>query len=256
MKKHFFSLSVLFLFALFFYASKPSQKIQQPVESLIVPDYSFVPSSKVAPGSTGIRIALFKPVFPGNFTYASISPFSTFRTNMNRDLEQILTSKGYILKGPFDTYDDMMYSDKKECELGLFTDIDLNITQTSGSWRNAGSVLLPVSYSGTIAISGKITFYVSETFTKQKLLVKSLSIPQQIDVQLSSKLRYAGNEEIIMANKIPINDPGIHNPIALALVDFYKSTMKKASDMLEVEELKNLKAQAKDIRSNSNFKAN
>src|SRR3990172_3807104 len=80
--------------------------------SLEVPDFDFSPSSPVAPGSAGIKIALIDPVYSGNFTYSSLSPFKEFRKSMGNDFEEILTARGYILKGPFEAYDLMTYSDK------------------------------------------------------------------------------------------------------------------------------------------------
>lgn len=252
-KKHFLSLFALLIFSILFYSSATSKKLTP----LIVPDFSFSPPSTAAPGSAGLKIALISPYYSGNFLYSTQSPFNNFRISLGRDLEQILTAKGYTIKGPYDEYDIMTYSDKEECELGLFSDIDLQINQTSGGWDNITALGYPTinyRFRGTITISGKVTFYISETYTRQKLIVKSLSIPQQINIQVESEKVYAGSQSIAIApTGIPIEDAGIHNPIAISLVDFYKSTMKRTWDLLPKEDLLRVKDQVPQIRKEAGF---
>jgi hypothetical protein len=249
-KRNLYSTITLIVFALLFWASSSQKHIVSP---LIVPDYSNSPQSPVVPGSAGIIIALFQPVYTGNFAYSSKSPFKQFRVSMGTDLEEILTARGYILKGPYDEYDLMTYSDKEQCMLGLFSRIDLNITRTSGGWTQHSSRQIAKGYSefeGTITLSGKITFFISETFTQQKLLVKSLSIPQQIDIPVKAEGRYHYG---MNPDAIPLDDPGVHNPIASSLVEFYKTTMKRAWDLLQKEELLRISDQVPEIRENAGF---
>src|SRR5574342_481633 len=61
--------------------------------SLVVPDFDFSPTSPVAPGSTGIKIALIEPGYSGSFTYSNKPLFTQFRNNMGNDFEEILTAR-------------------------------------------------------------------------------------------------------------------------------------------------------------------
>jgi len=246
MKKNIYSALTLVAFALLFWASSTPKDMNS---QLIIPDYDFSPPSTVEPASAGIKMALFEASYPGNFSYSNKSPFKNFRISMGKDLEEILTSRGYIVKGPYDGYDLMTYSDKEECELGLFADIDMNIDKTSGGWRNVTAAMQ--KFEGTLTVSGKITLYISETFTKQKLIVKSLPIPQT-DISVKSIANYnmytIPNRELI-----PLEDPGVHNPIASALKEFYQSTMKRAWDLLPKEDLLRVKNQVPQIRKEAGF---
>lgn len=237
------------MFALLFWACAVN-RITTP---LTVPDFDFSPPSTVEPGSTGLKIALFEPVYLGNFAYSDKSPFKNFRSSMSKDFEEILTARGYVIKGPYEAYDLMTYSDKSECELGLFADIDMNITQTSGGWRYTPPGAYGMGdvsrYEGTLTINGKITLYISETFTKQKLIVKSLPIPQT-DIEVEAEGKYKGYQQ---PNTIPLNNPGVHNPIANALKDFYQSTMKRVWDLLPKEDLIRVKNQIPQIRKEAGF---
>ena len=244
---------VLFLLALFFVGCGTSLKVA--TTPLIVPDFDFSPPSPVAPGSAEIKIALIDPIYSGNFLYSNKAPFTQFRKNMGSDFEEILTARGYILKGPYESYDLMTYSDKNECELGLEIEIDLNIVETSGGWNQVapsyyyGAVISGnyAEYNSTLNLSGKITIAVIETFTHQKLLVKSVPVPQEdITVQAEAQYKYG-------SSGVPLGDPGVYNPIAKSLSSFYKTTMKRGWDMLAQEDLEHIQKQVPEIRENAGF---
>ncbi|MBK7806975.1 MAG: hypothetical protein IPJ51_11805 [Saprospiraceae bacterium] len=223
--------------------------------TLIIPDYDFSPPSSVASGSAGIKVGLIEPNYDGNFIYSNKSPFGQFRKSMGSDFEEILTSRGFTIKGPFEAYDLMTYSDKTECELGLDINIDLNIIETSGGWDHIPPQTNPYAmrrgnysrYGGTLNLSGKITIAVIETFTRQKLLVKSIPVPQE-NIVVQAEADYNFN-----SIGVPLEDPGVHNPIAAALSNFYKSTMKRGYDMLSKEELAHVQTQVAEIREKAGF---
>jgi len=252
LRRHLFSTATLIVFALLFWSSASTKHI---TTALVVPDFDFSPPSPVAPGSAGVKIALLDPIYAGNFIYSSKSPFSHFRESMGKDFEEILTARGYILKGPYEAYDLMTYSDKNECELGLEVEINLNILQTSGGWKGypptTGAFGITSgnysTYSGTLNLSGKITISIIETFTRQKLIVKSVPVPQEnIIVKAEEKYDYG-------ESGIPLEDPGVHNPIANSLSNLYKTTMKRGWDILAKEELVHVQTQVPEIREKSGF---
>ncbi len=251
-KKSIYSALILIMFALL---NLGCGALREATTPLIVPDFGFSPPSPVSPGSAGINIAMIEPAYSGNFIYARKSPFRQFRDNMGKDFEQILTAHGYILKGPYDSYDLMTYSDKNECELGLDIELNVDILQTSGGWNHVPPVSYGIygtggnysEYKGTLNLSGKINISVIETFTRQKLLVKSVPIPQE-DITVNAEAQFNFN-----ATGIPLEDPGVHNPIANSLSNFYKSIMKLGWDLLSKEELEHLQKQVPEIREKAGF---
>lgn len=241
--------------AIIFFVSCATAKYVPPPK-MIMPDYDYTPPSSAATGSANMKVALFKPTYAGTFTYSNKSPFKQFRSSMSKDFEEMLTARGYIIKGPFDAYDFMTYSDKQECELGLFVDIDLDLEQTSGGWQiipaTAKRGFAPAtagyqSYSGTLNLGGKISIYVAETFTKQKLLIKSVPLPQS-EFQVSADKTYE-----LGTTGIPLDNVGVHNPIANALLDFYKTAMQQAWNLMETSELAHVNAQVPEIRKGAGF---
>ena len=233
---------------------------KQATSKLIVPDYDFSPPTPAEPGSAKIKIAFFQPVYVNNpgysFAYSNTSPFKQFRNAMSTDFEELLSARGYVIKGPYDSYDNMTYSDKTQCELGLFVELALNISQTSGGWKTNVGVYTKGNqqYKGTLNLNGKINIYVVETFTKQKLIIRSVNVPQNdfnVESEGKYEIDYVGGA--MGTTRIPFDDPGIHNPIANALSDFYKTTMNQAWDLLEVSELKQIQPQVPIIRKEAGF---
>jgi len=251
-EKSIYSALTLIVFALLCLGCAGMKKATTP---LVVPDFDFSPSSPVAPGSTEIKMGLIEPIYSGNFLYSNKSPFRQFRKNLGNDFEEILTARGYILKGPYEAYDLMTYSDKTECELGLDIEIDLNIQQTSGGWKHVPPNTNPMAftksnystYSGTLNLSGKITISIIETFTRQKLIVKSVPVPQE-DITVVAEADYNFG-----STGVPIDDPGVHNPIANSLSKFYKTTLQRGWDMLAKEDLEHVRQQVSEIREKAGF---
>lgn len=240
----------------FFLATCMTSRNAAPPPQMIIPNYDFTPASTAGAGSAKMKIALFNPSYSGTFKYSNKSPFKQFRTSMSKDLEEVLSARGYIIKGPFDAYDFMTYSDKQECELGLFVDIDLDLEQIAGGWQVVPATprrgFAPAtagyqSYSGTLNLSGKISIYVGETFTKQKLLIKSVPLPQS-DFQVRADKTYE-----LGTTGIPLDNTGVHNPISNALLDFYRTTMQQAWNLIETSELAHVNAQVPEIRKGAGF---
>ncbi|MFA6979050.1 MAG: hypothetical protein WC209_06965 [Ignavibacteriaceae bacterium] len=253
MKRNIYSALIVLVFALIFLGCGGPTKLA--TTALIVPDFDFSPPSPAAPGSAGIKIGLIDPVYSGNFLFSNQAPFKQFRKNMGSDFEEILTARGYFLKGPYEVYDLMTYADKNECELGLDIEIDLDITQTTGGWTRFQPVYYQggivggnyATYAGTLNLSGKITVSIIETFTRQKLLIKSVPVPQE-DIMVKAEADF-----VFGTTGLPIRDPGVHNPIANALSSLYKTTMKRGWDLLAKEDLEHLQKQVPEIREKAGF---
>ncbi|MBM3712172.1 MAG: hypothetical protein FJW56_01855 [Actinobacteria bacterium] len=252
-RKNFASIQIISIFVLLCIGCGTSLKVAKT--PLVVPDFEFSPPSPQAPGSSGIKIGLLEPIYSGNFLFSNNAPFKQFRKSMGGDFEEILTSRGYFLKGPFESYDLMTYSDKNECDLGLDIEIDLNIKEISGGWdhiplKNYGYGITSggySQYSSTLNLSGKITISIIETFTRQKLIVKSVPVPQE-DITVIAEAEYKYG-----STGLPLDDPGVHNPIANSLSSFYKTTMKRGWDMLANEELEHVRRQVPEIREKAGF---
>lgn len=81
-------------------------------ETRVPARFDFSPPSKADVGATGITIALIKPSFINNNPYAYVDPIGEMATSMANDFNELLTAKGFKIRGPFQSRDAMTYSDK------------------------------------------------------------------------------------------------------------------------------------------------
>ena len=82
--------------------------------------FDYLPSTK-AVGSADITFAIFDTNFE-----TPVPMFQGFAENMTKDFQEILTTSGYRIKGPFKRYDDMTYPDKAGSNLLLTTKVEFS----------------------------------------------------------------------------------------------------------------------------------
>lgn len=246
---HFASALTLVVFAFLFFGSVASRKATTPLAPLTF-DYS--PPSNALPGSAKFTIALVNPSYTGNFAYASQSPFKEFRHSMGDDINELLIARGFNLKGPFETWDNMLYSDKQQSDVAITVEIDMNIQETSGGWRYHQDVVIAAnsynSYNATLNFNGKLTIVAMETTSRQKIWSKSVSLPQN-GVAVATEAGYPNT------GIIPFTDPGVYNPVSKTLSEFYKSTLGQIYAYMEPQEMLTLKDQIIQIRKNSTIQS-
>ena len=234
-------------------------KHKRPVvvhEQVKTPNYDYVPVETNE--KTGITLGLVNPVFARDMKYSTIKLFADFPTHMGTDYEEMITKRGYTLRGPFQAVDDMVYNDKVACGLLLRPEININFDFSQMHrtvLRNAineGTLHLPAlyTYSGTVVIDGRINMIFCEPFTMEKIKVLSISIPQKT-IQLSDPHAYGTSDflEVISTSQ----EGAMMNPIITALEDIYQSTFKTAYNHLDPHEIADYLSDAKKVREKSNF---
>ena len=85
----------------------------KPPRAIITFDYS---PPETMPGSANLTFAVVGAEIVGGRRGTPIPLFKTFASNMTKDFSEILTARGFSVKGPFQGYDIMTYSDKEGTE--------------------------------------------------------------------------------------------------------------------------------------------
>ena len=114
--------------------------ITQPPRETITFDYT--PTTEALPGSADVNFAILgtqfvvtsnnpQSVSPQQSTLLPSDPipilFLQLATNMTKDLEEVLTARGYGIRGYFDTLDEMIYPDKEGSDLILTAKVKLRV---------------------------------------------------------------------------------------------------------------------------------
>src|SRR6266487_3183264 len=72
------------------------------------PNFSYSPSQRDSVAATGLTIALLKPIFIDDDINKAGTPWDEFSKAMANDVEELLTAKGYKVRGPFNSIDEMV----------------------------------------------------------------------------------------------------------------------------------------------------
>ena len=102
MKKFLFILSTLFIIS-----CGASKNVAEKEIARYNPKFDYTPPERANPRSANITVALINPVFVDEDPTRLVKPYSTFIENMADDFEEMLIAKGFSLRGPFKTRDEI-----------------------------------------------------------------------------------------------------------------------------------------------------
>lgn len=212
--------------------------------------FDYVPPRDSTRTAQSINIALVHPTFVKTFKGADRVPYSTFVKSMESDFIEMLTARGYNYLGPFHTYDEMVYSDKKTADLVLDIEVDLNFTGDflktySYTDYTTKQIKYQYYYDGIAYMNGKVNLVISEPFTKTRVWVKSVPI-SGVSFYIKSFYRYTGKA-------IPETDVTVWNTLTENMEKAYQQALQTCWKHLDPEELKIKKAEADEIKKNSGF---
>ncbi len=229
-------------------ASSPKQTVKREIRN-----YDWTPPSTAPARSSEVTLILINPTYMKGFEDANEPTFVKFRENMATDFEELLVARGYSIRGPFNTYDEIVYRDKQDADLIMEVQIKFNSEAEQGtlkrSYNALASSMRGVSVykyylDGTIILDGKLNITLKEPSTEEKLWVKSVPIKKQrINVKTA---KYPDKKGVFQ-------DTNLLNSVETALNESYQSAMNLAWKYLEPAELKQLKAQVKAIRKKKTY---
>lgn len=198
-------------------------------------------------------LALVKPYYATEFTSGSGELFRSFREALGNDIEELIIAKGFSLKGPYESLDEMIFEDKKRTEVLIQIEIAPRFTAQAGGWKShfmiVGSDRYMYSYEGTVSLVGKINISGVEPLTNEKIWSKSVSIPNVEDIAIETSKKY----KKILNDFELINDPQVYNMLGKALMRQYAGIMDKVTAHFNVDEFHTLKVQVKELKSKKGF---
>jgi hypothetical protein len=219
-----------------------------PGPAAFTPNFHYAPPTSSAPDA-GVTIALLNPQYALDQLWAQAWP--DLPVNMASDFEQLLAARGYKLKGPFRSYDLMVYSDKEQSDLALIPDLNITAGVSDISVERVINLFGPNAYKiahGTLHVGGNVTLMVVESLTQTKLWVKDIPVPSQT-LQFKGQLAYDSPP-----SDASLREPQLKDQLGHALEGIYKNVMQAAWDYLDPHEMQALKAQAQEIRKKAAFK--
>lgn len=207
--------------------------------------FDFSPPSRGQSGAANLTIALVKARFVDSKPEFLAPPFQDMATSMANDFEELLTAKGFTIRGPFGTRDEMVYNDKLNSNFALDVNIDLNVEQSNRKYRyDPGlGVLIDPSYkmSGEVIIKGSLVLTAMSPQYGEKIWKKSIPLNP-------ASITYTGT---IKWNGIPTleeelkKDNEVYNLFAREMEKMYNQALDLSWRQIEAIEMKSVAEQSK-----------
>lgn len=156
---------------------------RQPPPAPVAPNFNFEPPS-ASSSRSDIAIALIKPETSGSmFTDWSVvmvgpdgDQARTYLQDMvtaaKTDMEKIVVAKGFNTLGPFESVDEMTYSQKERASLILLPTFDSNMDFQGAQTRAIGR--RAVSQEGTVLVRGSVILALLEPLTREKVWLNGM----------------------------------------------------------------------------------
>ena len=208
----------------------------EPPRAIITFDYS---PPEMMPGSANLTFAVVGAEIVGGRRGTPIPLFKTFASNMTKDFAEILTARGFSVKGPFQGYDVMTYTDKEGTDLILTAEVEFSSDITQIRPSSIGRL------NGSIVVSCHVNLVAYESLTRNRLWTKSVAITP-ITVELISRNVYPNGASLAT---LLVNENKFHNDIGRALESQYTEVLNRIYGYIEPKSMTSVGDAAKKLRS-------
>ena len=218
--------------------------IPSPEPDRVPITFDYTPPEETTPGSAGAIFAVVGARFD-----TPVPLYSNFARSMANDFGEILTARGYGLRGPFRTYEDILYPDKLGSNLILTTEVIFDTDRTQIHWAPI-NILFNTDgkqyyrASGSITIGGRVNLVVSESLTNETMWQRSIAITPA-KVKIASRAKYPSQANLNGQLK---HDNKFHADVGGALSTQYAEIMKTIYDYLHPGEMQLIMKAAADAR--------
>lgn len=209
------------------------------------PSFDYAPPKEAKPATANVTFAVVNASYP-----EPIPLFQQFGQNISQDFFEILTARGYTVRGPFRNYDDITFPDKKGSDLILMPELQIHGDASGLKWtQSLGAALLGgtgFTGEGNLVISGRVNLVLAESLSHEKMWTKSVDIPP-LTVHIEETRMYTSPNV-----PVPIlleREDTVYNDVAKALETQYKVILDRSYQYLDPDEIQIVKKQAQEIRN-------
>lgn len=211
----------------------------------VPPSFHYTPPSSAPVASAGVAFALVDASYSEAQPWTRQYPFTDFSKNMSLDFQQILSARGFTVRGPFASYDEMAFPDKKGSDLVLQPTLEVSINQMNIQPIKHTSIIGQDGYTlrGNTTVSGRVTLVVLESLSKERMWFKSIQLPD-------TSYEWETETQTTMPGVLDPTDPVTAKTVGKVMEKYYGLVMSTAWKYLDPEEMRIVKTQADDIKKN------
>jgi len=181
---------------------------------------------------------------------------------MISDIEELLLKKGFKIKGPYDSFDEITYEDKKKTYLAFVPKVYLYIKKETKDRYCAMNYCFE---RGVLKISGNVKIILEEPLTKQIFMVRNIKIqsfsqeyeygsPFVFNLNSQNSLNQIGslNQRNIPLQKRVVVD-NTQKVLADLLNKFYHSFVSQMIKYIDKEEILSYAADIKHLKAQKRY---
>jgi hypothetical protein len=228
--------------------SPPTEEIIAIVSPKIVMDSKVAKAQALSPQESLLSLMMRNRML--NYNYDFNAAFvNSYEKRLEKALEDVLSeiiiSKGFRLKGPYASFDDITYQDKKKIYLALIPKINLHIYNKIIKRERHR---LYIHTEGIIQVGGSVIISLVEPLTRQVFMKKRINL-SDFNIQepyIYEKQITTGDNSLIStvidkasAPKQLIDTTDV--ALTKALNEFYTKAVNKINEYLDREEILSFK---------------
>lgn len=216
--------------------------------------FDFSPPSRAQTATTAITIAMVKPSYIGKNPEYFVNPFNEMAMLMASDFDELLTAKGFTIRGPFGSRDEMTYNDKVNTSFILEIGIELNpqfnrkyVTVTRAPSfgqllldKNAPTITIYKMF-GQATLGGNLVIKAKSAQYGELLWTKSLSL-DAFSFDCPGQMIW---DDVPQMNEELNKDNLVYNTLSRELEKLYTKALNLAWQQIDPAEMKTVAEQGK-----------
>ena len=237
----------------------PPAAAKSESESAPTLSFSYTPPTSAPAGSAKVTLAVVQPQWAKD----DGGDLLEFSTAMKNDFIALLNARGYTTRGPFDSYQAMVFPDKNGSDLILTPELALtwefsDVKPVAGGSFGEGLLAAaaggkgPYVVNGTATIRGRVNLLLSESLTNERMWSKSIAVAPVV-VKWAGKKKYTPGVDAPLTTtegirQFIMSDPGFQRAMYPKLEATYQTILQKGWDYLDPQEIRSVKTQAADLK--------
>ena len=234
--------------------------------AIVAPEFEQDPQNSDRPTSSNPLVAAAMAAqkernYDFNTVFHKDNYADTLEDALADGFEGLVTKKGFTMIGPYGSFDEITYTDKKGAYLAVVPSVELHFNKLSQSQECGASLC---KETGELGVSGEFSFKLIEPMTGQRFMTKRIDLS---DLNVSEPYKYTYEKPKgggLLANAIGgamsklsnESEGAVDNTdkaIKNAINDFYGKAMAKVDTYLSSEEIMSFESDVEGLKARKRY---